>query len=417
MTRLEDLAINGGPKTRVRPLPSRRDIGSEEMKELVDVIWSGNLNRVGGTKVLTFEREFARFYGVKHGIASTSGTASIHVALGAINPDICSEVITGPISDIGSIVPILWQNCIPIFADIDQKTYGLDPEDVERKISDRTVAVIAIHLFGQCCDMDPLIKICREHEIPLIEDASQAHLAEYKGKLAGTMGDLGCFSLQQSKQMTCGDGGITITNDDELADRMRLFADKAWPRDQAGERGYLFLAMNYRMTELQGAVALAQLRKVQDIVARRRKVGDTLTKLLSEVEGVNPPKVLPGSKHSYWLYPITINTEILKVAPEEFAKAVSAEGIAASVGYIKRPLYMFSILKDQATYGSSHCPFDCPRYNRRIEYKEGDCPTAEKVIRELITIPVNEFYTEEDINDIFKAVSKVANYYRSNPKS
>jgi len=413
---LEELAINGGPRTRLKELPSRRDIGGEEMKELVDVIWSGNLNRVGGIKVSDFEKEFAKLYGVKHGVASTSGTASIHVALGAINPEPCSEIITGPISDIGSIVPILWQNCIPVFADIDPETYGLDPEDVERKITDRTVAVIAIHLFGQCCDMDPLVKICREHGLYLIEDASQAHLAEYKGRLAGTMGDLGCFSLQQSKQMTCGDGGITITNDDKLAERARLFADKAWPRDQAGDRGYLFLAMNYRMTELQGAVALAQLRKVQNIVASRRRVGDTLTKLLSEVEGVNPPKTLPGSKHSYWLYPMTINPEVIRVTPEEFAKAVSAEGIPAFTGYIKRPLYMFSILKEQATYGSSHCPFDCPRYNRRVQYSEGDCPNAEKVLREIITIPVNEFYTDEDINDIFKAISKVASYYRANPK-
>lgn len=408
---MEELAIKGGPKTRVKPLPSRRDIGSEEMKELIDVIWSGNLNRVGGLKVSTFEKEFAKLYGVKHGIASTSGTASIHTALGAINPDPCSEIITGPISDIGSIVPILWQNCIPIFADIDPETYSLDPGDVERKITDRTVAVLAIHLFGQCCSMDPLVKICREHGVYLIEDASQAHLAEYKGRLAGTIGDIGCFSLQQSKQMTCGDGGITITNNDELAERARLFADKAWPRDQAGERGYLFLAMNYRMTELQGAVAMAQLRKVQDIVARRRLIGDTLTRLLSEVEGVNPPKVLPGSKHSYWLYPITIDSKIFKVTPEEFAKAVSAEGIPASTGYIKKPLYMFRILKDQVTYGSSHCPFDCPRYNRKIEYREGDCPNAEKVLGELITIPVNEFYTEEDVYDIFRAISKVANYY------
>lgn len=409
---MEELAIKGGPKTREKPLPSRRDIGIEELKEIIDVIWSGQLNRVGGRKVSAFEREFANLHGVKHGIASTSGTASVHVALGAINPNPCSEIITGPISDIGTIIPILYQNCIPIFADIELETYGLNPDDVERKITDRTVAVIAVHLFGQCGDMDSLTEICKEHGLYLIEDASQAHLAEYKGRLAGTIGDFGCFSLQQSKQITCGDGGITITNNDELAERARLFADKAWPRDKADDRGYLFLAMNYRMTELQGAVALAQVRKARDIVSRRRRIGDMLTNLLREVEGVNPPHIPPGSAHSYWLYPLTIDNEVLKVSPEEFAKALSAEGIPAGFGYIRKPLYMFRVLKEQATYGSSHCPFDCPRYGKRIKYSEGDCPNAEKLLKELITIPMNEFYTDEDVEDIFRAISKVARYYR-----
>jgi dTDP-4-amino-4,6-dideoxygalactose transaminase len=228
------------------------------------------------------------------------------VALGAINPDPCSEVIVEPISDINSTIPILYQNCIPVFVDIELKTYGLDSDDVERKITDRTVAVIAIHLFGQCGEMDQLVKVCKDHEIYLIEDCAQAHLAEYKGRLAGTIGDFGCFSLQQSKQITCGDGGITVINHDELAERARLFADKAWPRGKADDRGYFFLAMNYRMTELQGAVA--QVRRARDIVARRR-AGDMLTKLLKEVEGVNPPEIPSGSAYSYWLYSLTIDKE------------------------------------------------------------------------------------------------------------
>jgi dTDP-4-amino-4,6-dideoxygalactose transaminase len=407
------LAINGGEKVRARPFPSKRDIGSEELKELVDVIWSGNLNRNGGTKVDLFEREFAELYGVKHAITSTSGTASIHVALGAINPDPGSEIITGSISDIGTISPIIFQNCIPIFADLDPRTYSLDPDDVERKITSRTRAVIAIHLFGQCCDMDPLIEICRDHDIVLVEDCSQSHLAEYKGRLAGTMGDMGCFSFQQSKQMTCGDGGITITDDDSLAERARLFADKAWPRGAGSDRGYLFLAQNYRMTELQGAVARAQLRKVKDIVARRRRAGNRLTELITDVEGVNPPAMIEGNAHSYWLYPLTIDQEALGVSPEDFVKALNAEGIPASYGYIRKPLYLFRVLKEQVTYGSSHCPFDCRFNGRRIEYKEGDCPNTERALKEIIILPCNEFFTEEDVSDMAKALRKVAGHYRN----
>jgi dTDP-4-amino-4,6-dideoxygalactose transaminase len=411
---MEQLAIEGGAKLREKPLPSRRDVGAEEMKELVDVIFSGNMYRVGGTKVDEFEREFAKLYGVEHAVASTSGTAAIHVALGAINPDPGSEIVTGPISDIGTIIPILYQNCIPIFADIDPVTYSLDPDSVRRKITDKTVAVIAIHLFGQAANMDELVDVCKEHDLHLIEDASQAHLAEYKGKLAGTIGDLGCFSLQQSKQMTTGDGGVTITNDLDLAERAKLFADKAWPREGSWtQRGYLFLAMNYRMTELQGAVGLAQLRKVRSVVERRRKAGEMLTSMIRDLKGVNPSFIAEGSKHSYWLYPFTIDQYHLKVTPEKFAKALSAEGIPCSHGYIQKPLYLYPVLKEKITYGASHCPFDCPFYGKKLEYREGDCPNAERVLREILTLPINEFYGEPDVSDMARAIRKVATYYAS----
>jgi len=409
---LAQLAIHGGEKTRLTPFPEAREIGREELRELVDVIWSQRLNRVGGTKVEAFERGFAELYGAKHGIASTSGTASIHVALGAINPDPGAEIITTAISDIGTIIPILYQNCIPIFADLDPRTYSIDPEDLEKKITPKTKAVIAIHLFGLMGDMGKIREVCDDHDIYLIEDACQAHLAQRDGKLAGTFGHFGCFSLQQSKQITCGDGGITITGDDKLASRARLFADKAWPREAGwGERGYLFLAMNYRMTELQGAVALAQVGKAKRIVSRRRALGMRLSRLLRKAPGVKPPEIPANCKHSFWLYPITIDQQILKTTPEEFTKAISGEGIPASHGYIKLPLYMFPILRDKRTYGNSHCPFECPIHGRDIEYKEGLCPTTEDILRRIITLPMRECFTEGDVKDMAQGITKVAEYY------
>jgi dTDP-4-amino-4,6-dideoxygalactose transaminase len=412
---MQELAIHGGKKTRTRPFPNKKDVGIEELKEVAEVIWSGQLNRVGGTKVSNFEKEFAKLYGVEYAVASTSGTASIHVALGALNLDPGSEVITGPISDMGSIIPILYQGLIPIFVDIDPKTYALDPEDVERKISEKTKAIMAIHLFGLADKLDELRKIAKEHNLYLIEDTSQAHLAEYKDKLAGTIGDIGCFSLQQSKQMTTGDGGMTIFKDKELYERGSLFADKAWPRSgKLADRGYLFLAMNYRMTELQGAVGLAQVKKIRNIVERRRKVGEKLVKMIKEeVEGVIPPHVPSYCKHSFWLFPITLDEEKIKIAPEVFNEALNAEGIPSSFGYIKKPLYLYPVLKEKITFGRSHYPFDLPEA-RKVEYKEGDCPNAEKLLKKVITIPVNEFYEDEDIEDIIKALKKVSNYYIKN---
>ncbi len=409
---MSKLALHGGKKTRTKGFPGTRDIGKEELRELMDVIWSQQLNRVGGTKVGEFEKEFSQLYGIKHGIASTSGTSSIHVALGAINPDPGSEIITTAISDIGTIIPILYQNCIPVFADLDPETYALSPDELQKKITPRTKAVIAIHLFGLIGDMEGVRRVCDAHDVYLIEDACQAHLAERDGKLAGTFGDFGCFSLQQSKQITTGDGGITITDDDKLASRARLFADKAWPRETGwGERGYLFLAMNYRMTELQGGVALAQTRKARDIITRRRRAGDRLTELLDSIPGVSPPTIPPGCEHSYWLYPITIDEEALNTSPEDFAKAVSAEGIPASQGYIKVPLYMFPILREKKTYGSSHCPFDCPIHGQDIEYAEGLCPNTEEILRRIITLPIKESYSMDDVEDMAKGIAKVAEHY------
>lgn len=409
---MAELALEGGEKVREKPFPATRDIGREELKELIDVIWSQQLNRVGGTKVSQFEKEFAELYDVKHGIASTSGTSSIHVALGAVNPDPGSEIITTAISDIGTIIPILYQNCIPVFADLDLETYSMDPDDLEKRITPRTKAVIAIHLFGLVGEIERVREICDSHEVILIEDACQAHMARRKGKLAGTFGHFGCFSLQQSKQITSGDGGITITNEDQLAARARLFADKAWPREGGwGERGYLFLAMNYRMTELQGAVALAQTRKAQDIVARRRQMGMYLTELMEDLPGVFPPKIPVECDHSFWLYAVTIDEGVLGVSPGEFAKALSAEGIPAGQGYIQVPLYMFPILRDKRTYGNSHCPFECPIHGQEIVYEKGICPNTEEILRRIVTLRVHESFSREDVEDMAKGIAKVANHY------
>jgi len=411
-TKKAKLALKGGKPVREKPFPSvydysGRNIGKEELRLLKEVIESGALNRNNGNKVAEFEKKFTEFYGRKCGIAVTSGTAALHLALGVINPDPGDEIITTPITDMGTVIPILYQNAIPIFADVNPHTLNLDPEDVKKKITTRTKAIVVVHLFGFPADMDAFIDLGKTHNLVVVEDCCQAFLAEYKGKKVGVLGDMGCFSLQQSKHITSGDGGVMITDKDEYYERARLFSDKAWPRS-ALYRDHLFLAPNYRMTELQGAVALAQLNKLEDIVARRRQAAAYLRELLLDIDGVILPPESSDKKHSYWFFPFLIDTEKLNVDGPTFARALKAEGIPVNEGYLNKPLYMYDVLHSQRTYGSSHCPFDCPHTSHQIKYQEGLCPQAEYSLQRLILIFWNEFYTREDVEDIATAIKKVS---------
>jgi len=411
-----NLAIHGGPPVRRDPFPSvgdisGRDLGDEEIRNLTEVIRSGRLFRYGGQFVPRLEQEFARMHGVKHAVASTSGTAALHLAVGAVNPDPGDEIITSPITDMGTVIPIVQQNAVPIFADLDPRTYTLDPASVAARVSSHTRAIIAVHLFGHPCDMEALWAIARPRGIAVIEDCAQAYLAEDNGRRVGAMGTLGCFSLQQSKHMTAGDGGITITDDDALAERLALFSDKGWPRS-GDVRDYLFMGMNYRMNELTGAVACAQLGKVQSVVERRRAAAARLTASLEQVAGVEPPHVRPGCAHSYWQYPITINEQVIRATPAEFAKALGAEGIPAGVGYIGKPLYMSRALQEEAAYGSSHYPWHSADHSRYYHYQERDCPHTLEILRRIIVLPWNEKYTERDVQDIADGIAKVAEHYR-----
>jgi perosamine synthetase len=387
-------------------------MGDEEIKNLTEVIHSGHLFRYGGKFVVGFEEEFAKRYGMKHAVASTSGTAALHVAMGALRTNPGDEVIVSPITDMGGIIPVLFQGAIPIFADLEPDMYCMRPESIAENITDRTAAIIVVHLLGQAADMDPILQIARAKGIKVIEDCAQAYLTEYHGQLAGTMGDFGCFSLQQSKHMTAGDGGISITNDDQLAANARLFADKGWPR--GGEaRDYLFLGANYRMNELTGAVAYAQLGRVETSVTNRRAAAAKLTARINTIEGVNPPAERPNCKHSFWQYPITIDEEVLGCSPKDFADAVRAEGIPCGVGYIGRPIYMTQMIYERSAYGTSHCPWTCHLASREVEYHEQDCPNTLDILRRIILIYWNENYRDREVQDIGDALDKVAAHFRS----
>ncbi len=407
------LARDGGPKVRETPLPSvgnrsGRTLGEEELRAVEDVLLRGQLNRTVPTqsRASDLEHDFGAWLGVPQVVASTSGTSAIHLAVAAIDPNPGDEIITTPITDFGTIIPILAQNAVPVFADVDPETWCIDPASVEANITGRTRAIIAVHLFGQPADLAPLLDIARKHGIPLIEDCSQAYGATYRGQKVGTFGEMGTFSLQQSKHITSGDGGMTVTPNDDLAYRMRLFSDKGWPR-QGELRTHLYYGVNYRMTELQAAVADAQLSKLDSVIANRRRAGHLLESLIADIPHLRVPK-LPGDGESvYWLFPVHVDTAGLGVSVNELATIVRAEGIPISAGYVK-PMYLVPALTEGKTYGDSHFPFDSPYTTRSYkEYQPGLCPVAERMSEDMFTVAINENYTEQDVKDIAGALHKV----------
>lgn len=404
--------------TQPRRLPSDADIsgrnfGREELEELKKVIESGTLNCTKGTAVREFEKRFGAKYGFNYVRTVTSGTAAVHTAVAAIDPEPGDEIVTTPITDMGALTPILFQTAIPIFADVDPETYNVTAETIAPKITSRTRAIVVTHLFGNSCEMDPILELARSKNIPVIEDAAQAFCAEYHGKPIGSMGDIGCFSLQQGKHMTTGEGGFVTAMNDKYTRRMTLFIDKAWGYGDAKPDHY-FLAPNYRMTELQGAVCLAQLAKLDGVVKARIKTAALMDKLLIGVPGVSTPKVTPNSKHVYWKYCLRIDPEIIRGGVDQFSKALKDRGIFSAPRYIQKPAFMCEVLRDQVTFGKSGFPFRGPHRAGLppVKYDEKDYPGTTEALAKVCVLPWNEFYTEDDVQYIADKVIEVAGVLR-----
>lgn len=407
---MSKLAIDGGTPVRSTPLTAPpREIGEPELEQLRRVIEAQVMNRWSGGKLTDeLEEAFARFYGTKMAVASTSGTAAIHVAVGALNPEPGDEIITAPITDLGTIIPIVAQNAIPVFADVDPHTFTMDPADFERRITPRTKAVIPVHLGGNPCDMDRVLEIARRHGLMVIEDCSQCYCATYRGKWTGQLGDFGCFSLQQTKHMTSGDGGITITNNTELGELAKKFGAKGRPLYTAdGARHYHSFGFNYNMTDLQAAVALAQLQRVQGVTEARTRNGERLTTFLNGLPGVHPQKVLDGCRSTYWFYAMRLTEAEAGMSPRRFADCMRAEGVPCGVHYIGKPIFLYDSLRTKQVYGTSHYPWSLQDPAHAVRYEEGECPNTELVLNEMITIPLHEKYTDQDVQDIADAATKI----------
>jgi len=410
---MEKLALFGGTPVKATPFGTGARFGEPELTQLAEALEQNTLFYWHGNKVKTFVNKFAAMYGKKHCVAVSSGTASIHTALGACGVTEGDEVITTPVTDIGTVIGILYQNAIPVFADINPHTYGMDPESFIKRITDKTKAVVVVHLAGNPSDMDPILKAAKERGIYVIEDCAQSYLCRYKGRLAGTMGHFGCFSTNDYKHISTGDGGMVVTDDAELYRAAFRFADKNYDRlaESASEvRAITYIAPNYRMTELQGAVGIAQLDRLENICSIRNKHGDKITAGISGIKGVYPHKVDGGNESSYWFYLMRVIEEEAGVGPKEFSEALAAEGIPNSTGYVDC-VYTNQLFTQKSAYRGTHSPFDSPYYGREIEYGPGLCPVAESVSRTSVRLAVSEFHTERDVDETIAAIRKVAGYY------
>ena len=334
----DTLALRGGKPAIREPLPTIKNatgrlFGEEEKRLVLEALESGSLSCLYGAMTGRFERRFAERMGVENSVAVCNGTSALHTAMIYLNPEPGDEVIVTPISDMGSVIPIVCQQAIPVFADVDPFDLNLDPRKIEELISPRTVAIMVVHFFGSPANMDGILAIAKKHNLFVIEDCAQAHMAEYHGNLVGTLGDVGCFSFQQSKHVTTGDGGMVISKKDNAHGRsLRLCSDKGWPR-KLGGRDHYFLAPNYHITELQAAVGLAQIEKYATCIAGRRAAAQRLDDNLRGLEAVRPLGTHPNCKQTYFHYGLRIQRDKINVDGRQFAEALEAEGLECELGY------------------------------------------------------------------------------------
>jgi len=414
---MSQLALFGGEKAKKTPFGTGKRFGKEELMQVKEALEQNTLFYWMGNKVKEFNRKFADMYGTKYCVSTSSGTAAIHVALGVCGVSAGDEVITSPITDMGTVIGILYQNAIPIFADLDPYTYNLDPKCIEEKITEKTKAILVVHLAGNAADMDRIMDIAEKYKLKVIEDCAQSYLCYYKGKLTGTIGDIGCFSLNDYKHISAGDGGMLILNDDDMYYKALRFADKNYNRyakNQAELRKVQYIAPNYRMNELTGAVALAQLDKLKDICEKRNIYGEKLSRGIEGLPGIIIPKIEEGVKSSYWFYMFRIDEKEAGVSRDEFSEALNAEGAMNWTGYIQSCVYEYDIFKNKTAYIGTDCPFNCKNYGKEINYYKGMCPTAEQINDTAIRMPVSEFFTDEDCNEVIEAIKKVSSYYYNN---
>ena len=401
------LAIQGGEKAVKASAVSGPRWGDVEKKQLEAMLQQGSLFYWGGPQTKLLTERFQEFCPLEHVQTCSSGTAAIHIAVAAAGIGLGDEVITSPVTDIGTVIGVLYQQAVPVFADLGAGTYNLDVADVERRITPKTKAIIAVHLTGNPCDLNALKALADRHNLVLIEDCAQAWGARYRGKPIGTVGHLACFSLQNSKHITCGDGGVVASSDERFGPLLQKYGDKGGDRRKWG--GFDAFATNYRMSEPQAAVVAAQLTRLEEIAAKRARLGNLLTEKIADLPGIIPHQVHPEDRAVYWFYMFRMQPEGFRCGRSEFVRALTAEGAPVRGGYIGVPLYGEPVFQKHAFFAGRWPVKEMGLTT--MDFSKHKCPEAEAILVTGMRVPVNEFWTEEYVLQVAAAIRKVARHY------
>jgi len=414
------LAINGGQPVRKGPFPKYVTIGEEEKQAVAKVLDSTVLSKYlaawspdffGGDEVQSLEREWAGYFGSKFAVSVNSATSGLYAAVGATGVGPGDEVIVSPYTMSASATCVLVYNAIPVFADIDPEIFCISAESISKVLTERSKAIIVVDLEGHPADMDEIMALARERELIVIEDAAQACGARYHDRYAGTLADIGVYSLNYHKIIHSGEGGIITTDNDDFAQRLQLIRNHAEVvvKNKGVTNLINLIGFNYRMTEIEAAIARQQLKKLERLVLRRVEIADYLTCHLKDLPGITPPVVRPGVRHSYYAYAIRYDEAKTGISRERFAEAIRAEGVPVGCGYVK-PIYLEPLYQQRIAYGSKGCPFSCPYYKGAVSYSDGLCPVVERMhYKEFMSFDIcHADISDDDCASAVEAIRKVS---------
>ena len=407
----EKLAIDGGTPVRDEPRPRWPIYGEEEIQLIAEILRAGNTHFNRSWVSAAFEERFAAWNGSKYAFCCNSGTSAIHMALAAVGVGPGDEVIVPPRTFIGTVSPVLYQNAVPVFADIDPKTHNISPDAIRDAITDRTRAIIPVHLSGIPCDMEEIMALSGEHDLFVIEDCAQAHGAEYKGRKVGTFGPVNAFSMQDSKIInTSGDGGMVTTDNEEYAAFCREFRNHGFLSTLSLDDLHIYIhprmGYNYRMTEIQAAIGLKMMDRADAYIQQRRENAAHLTEGIREIPGLVPMYEPPDCKGTYYVYYATLKLEEFLVDRDQFVRALQTENIAVRIG-TSAELYRQELFQKRAAHS-----WDSRIYDGDASYEGTVCPVAHKVGRETFAVELAPPATTEEMADVVKALRKVAAGYR-----
>ena len=413
------LAYLGGDPVNTQPLPLYNTIGDEEKRAVAEVLDSGvlsgfaaqpNEDHLGGPVIRALEDLYCEMFGVRYAIAVNSATSGLHAMVAATRVGPGDEVIVPPYTMSASATAVLFTGAVPIFADIDDEIFCLDPAAVERTITPRTRGIMAVNLYGHPARLRELKALADRHGLFLLEDNAQSPLASIDGQYAGTFGVASVFSLNRHKVMQCGEGGVVITNDDDVAARCRLTRNhgEVLVADLGIDDIVNAVGLNYRMTNMEAAVAKEQLKKLPRLTEQRIALADHLTSRLVDFPAITPPKVLPGYRHVYYFYTMKYDAGATGIPRDLFVEAVGAEGFQLAAGYVK-PLYLEPLYQKRICFGAGGAPFSFNSSINDDTYRAGICPVVERLQNEdlMWTSMIYPPLTPDFLDSFVLAIQKV----------